>query len=119
MKNDSCGRGDFSECRKYDLLTFFVKLFSGVQPGVQLKVSGLRSQVSGVRSQVYIYIYIYILYKYIAYLALKTMIVQNNIKHINTIGLAAAKTAANPMVCRGLILFCTHCFLGQLCYIFI
>ena len=54
----------------------------------------------------------YILYKYITYLALKTMIVQNNIKHINTIGLAAAKAAANPIVCRGLILFCTHCFLG-------
>ena len=61
---------------------------------------------------VYIYVYIYILYKYITYLALKTMIVQNNIKHINTIGLAAAKAAANPIVCRGLILFCTHCFLG-------
>ena len=30
----------------------------------------------------YIYIYIYILYKYITYLARKTMIVQNNIKHI-------------------------------------
>ena len=29
------------------------------------------------------------------------MIVQNNIKHINTIGLAAAKAAANPIVCRG------------------
>ena len=55
-----------------------------------MEVSGLRSQVSGVR---YIYIYIYILYKYITYLALKTVIVQNNIKHINTIGLAAAKTA--------------------------
>ena len=50
--------------------------------------------------------------KYMTYLALKTMIVQNNIKHINTIGLAAAKAAANPIVCRGLILFCTHCFLG-------
>ena len=36
------------------------------------------------------YIYIYILYKYITYLPLKTMIVQNNIKHMNTIGLAAA-----------------------------
>ena len=58
------------------------------------------------------YIYIYILYKYITYLALKTMIVQNNTKHIKTIGLAAAKAAANPIVCRGLILFCTHCFLG-------
>ena len=61
---------------------------------------------------IYIYIYIYYIYKYIPYLALKTMIVQNNIKHINTIGLAAAKAAANPIVCRGLILFCTHCFLG-------
>ena len=62
----------------------------------------------------YIYIYIYIIHKYITYLALKTMIVQNNIKHINTIGLAAAAKAdaANPIVCRGLILFCTHCFLG-------
>ena len=33
------------------------------------------------------------------------MIVQNNIKHINTIGLAAAKAAANPIVCRSFILF--------------
>ena len=57
------------------------------------------------------YIYIYILY--ITYLALTTMIVQNHIKHINTIGLAAAKAAAaHPIVCRGVILFCTHCFLG-------
>ena len=33
------------------------------------------------------------------YLALKTMIALNNIKHINTIGLAAAKAAAaNPIV---------------------
>ena len=53
-----------------------------------------------------------ILYKYITHLALKTMIVQNDIKHINTIGWAAAKAAANPIVCDGLILFCTHCFLG-------
>ena len=52
---------------------------------------------------IYIYIYIYILYKYITYLALKTMIVQNHIKHINTVGLVAAKAAANPIVCRGLI----------------
>ena len=52
---------------------------------------------------IYIYIYVCILYKYITYLALKTMIVQNNIKHINTIGLAAAKAAANRIVCRGLI----------------
>ena len=36
----------------------------------------------------------YILYKYITYLALKTTIVQNNIKHIYTIGLAAAAAAA-------------------------
>ena len=46
------------------------------------------------------------------YLALKTMIVQNNINHIHTIGLAAAKAAANPIECRCLILFCTPCFLG-------
>ena len=41
---------------------------------------------------IYIYIYIYIShkYKYIRYRALKTMIVRNNIKHISTIGLAAA-----------------------------
>ena len=47
----------------------------------------------------------YILYKYITYLALKTMTVQNNIKHINTIGLAAAAkaAAAKPIVCRGFI----------------
>ena len=64
------------------------------------------------KTKCYIYIYIYILYKYITYLALKTMIVQNNIKHMNTIALAAAKAAANPIVCRGLILFCTHYFLG-------
>ena len=71
---------------------------------------------------IYIYTYIYILYKYITYLALKTMIVQNNIKHINTIGLAAAAKAAAaiPIVCRGLILFCTHCFLGlAMLYIYI
>ena len=43
---------------------------------------------------IFIYIYIYILYKYITYLALKTMIVQNNIKQIYTIGLAAAAAAA-------------------------
>ena len=55
----------------------------------------------------YIYVYIYILYKYITYLALKTMIVQNNIKHVNTIGMAAAKAAANPIVFICLILFCT------------
>ena len=59
-----------------------------------------------------IFIYIYILYKFITYLAMKTMVVQNDIKNINTIGLAAAKAAANPIVCRGLILFCPHCFLG-------
>ena len=62
----------------------FVKLFSGVQPGVQLEVSCLssqvsglraRSQVSGVRSQVCIYVYY--IWIYITYLALKTMIVQN------------------------------------------
>ena len=54
------------------------------------------------------------MYKYITYLAQKTMIVQNHIKHINTIGLAAAAQAAagKSIVCRGLILFCTHCFLG-------
>ena len=55
------------------------------------------------------------LYKYMTYLALKTMIVQKSIKHINTLGLAAAAkaaAAANPIVCRGLILFRTHCFLG-------
>ena len=42
------------------------------------------------------------------------MIAQNNIKNINTIGLAAAAkaSAANPIVRRGLILFCTHCSLG-------
>ena len=43
------------------------------------------------------------------------MIVQNNINYINTIGLAAAAAkaaAANPIVYRALILFCTHCFLG-------
>ena len=34
------------------------------------------------------------LYTYITYLALKTMIVQNNIKQIYTIGLAAAAAAA-------------------------
>ena len=60
--------------------------------------------------------YIYILYKYITYLALKTMIVQNNIKRINTIGVAAAASpkavAANPILCRGWILLCTHGFLG-------
>ena len=56
----------------------------------------------------------YIYYKYITYLALETMIVQNHIKHINAIGLAAAAkaAAANPILCRGLISFCTHCFLG-------
>ena len=43
-----------------------------------------------------------------------------NIKHINTIGLAVAKAAANPIVCRGLILFCTHRFLGlAMLYIYI
>ena len=48
------------------------------------------------------------------------MIVQNNIKHINTIGAAAKAAAANPIVCRGLILFCTHCFLGlAMLYIYI
>ena len=48
------------------------------------------------------------------------MIVQNHIKDINAIGLAAAKAAANPIVCRGLILFCTHCFLGlAMLYIYI
>ena len=47
---------------------------------------------------IYICIYVYILYTYITYLALKTMIVQNNIKHMNTIGLAAAKAAAKPIV---------------------
>ena len=68
----------------------------------------------------HMYIYIYMLYKYITYLALKTMIVQTNIKHINTIGLAAAKAAANPIVCRSLILFCTHCFLRlAMLYIYI
>ena len=39
-------------------------------------------------------IYIYILYKYIKYLALKTMIVKNTIKQIYTIGLAVASAAA-------------------------
>ena len=39
-------------------------------------------------------IYIYILYKYITHLALKTKIVQNNIKQIYTTGLAAAPAAA-------------------------
>ena len=34
------------------IFLFFVKLFSGVQSGVQLEVSDLRSQVSGLRSQV-------------------------------------------------------------------
>ena len=52
---------------------------------------------------IYIKICVYILYKYITYLALKTMIVQNHIKQIYTIGLAVAKAAANPIVCRGLI----------------
>ena len=63
---------------------------------------------------IYIYIYIYVLYKYITYLALKTMIVQNHIKQIYTIGCGGgtAAAAANPIVYRGLILFCTHCFLG-------
>ena len=42
-------------------------------------------------NNIYIHIYIYILYKYITDLARKTMIVQNNIKHINTIGLAIAR----------------------------
>ena len=42
--------------------------------------------------------YICILYKFITYLAPKAMIVQNNIKHINKIGLAAAEAAANPIV---------------------
>ena len=43
----------------------------------------------------FIYIYIYmLLQKNITNLALKTMVVQNNIKHINTIGLAAAAVAA-------------------------
>ena len=37
---------------------------------------------------------------------------QNNIKPLHTIGLAAALAAANPVVYRGLIFFCTHCFLG-------
>ena len=89
----------------------FVKLFSGVQ----LEVSGLSSQVSGLRytyTYIYICIYIciYILYKYITYLALKTMIVQNNIKPSHTIGLAVAAlaaAAANPVVFICLILFCT------------
>ena len=48
------------------------------------------------------YIYIYIIYKYTTYLVLKTMIVHNNIKHMNAIGLAAAKAPANPIVQRGL-----------------
>ena len=82
-----------SERRKYDLLTFCKIIFGGPIGGLRSQLSGLRSQgsVSGLRSQVsvlrsQVYIYIYILYKYITYLALKTMIVQNNIKHINTIG---------------------------------
>ena len=52
-----------------------------------------------------IHIYINILYEYITYLALTTMIVLNNIKHINAIGLAAAAKAAasNPIVYRGLL----------------
>ena len=61
------------------------------------------------------YIYIYTLYNYITYLALNAMIVQHHIKHISTIGLAVAAAkaaAANPIVCRGLILLCTHCLLG-------
>ena len=48
------------------------------------------------------------------------MIVHNHIKHINTIGLAAAKAAANPIVCRGLLLCCTHDFLGlDMLYIYV
>ena len=78
----------------------------------------VQSTISHIYIYIYIYIYMYIciyniyIYINITYLDLKTMIVQDNIKHINTIGLAAAKAAANPIVCRGLILFCTHCFLG-------
>ena len=37
---------------KHTIYCFFVKLFSGVQPWVQLEVSGLRFQVSGIRYQV-------------------------------------------------------------------
>ena len=62
----------------------------------------------------------YIININITYLVLKTMTVQHNIKHINTIGLAAAKAAANPVVYRGLILFCAHCFVGlAMLYIYI
>ena len=49
--------------------------------------SALRSLAS---VPVYIYIYIYTLYKY------KTTIVQNSIKHINAIGLAAAAASPPP-----------------------
>ena len=73
-----------SECGKYDLLIFCEMIFgeSNRESKWRFQVSGLRSQVSGLRSQVYIhiYIYIYILYKYIEYLALKTIIIQQHIK---------------------------------------
>ena len=52
--------------------------------------------------------------------ALKRMIVQNHIKQIYTIGLAAAAkleaagaAVANPTGCRGFILFCTNDFLDR------
>ena len=58
--------------------------------GKVLTRRGLRGRriLMGIYIYIYIYIcvYIYIIYKYITYLALKTMIVQHHIKHINTIG---------------------------------
>ena len=68
-----------SELRKYDLLTFCGIISGGPTGGptggLRFQVSALRSQVSGIH--IYIFFYIHILYKYITYLALKTMIVQN------------------------------------------
>ena len=58
---------------------------------------------------IYMYVYIYILYKYITYLALKTMIVQNNIKPIYTKGWRRRRRrleAASPIVYICLKLFC-------------
>ena len=51
------------------------------------------------------------------------MIAQNNIKHINTIGLAAAAAkaaAANPIVCRGFDIILYPLFSGlAMLYIYI
>ena len=74
----------------YYIYTYRVTFFLFTYIGIVL------AYLWGRRAEMYMYISTppYILYKYITYLALKTMIVQNNIKHIYTIGLAAAAAAA-------------------------